>query len=85
MYIWICSNLTFQIIYNLGPQGDPCLKVSCPLYAHCKASFDGNSASCHCPDTCVSTKLSQDSLVCGRYLNANRKDVFFKYIVRIYL
>ena len=58
-----------MIIYIsiVGPKGDPCSKLSCPPYATCKASFDGNSASCHCPDSCVSNQLSQDTVVCGKF------------------
>ena len=57
----------------LGPKGDPCSKLSCPRYAHCKATFDGNSASCHCPDICAENSLSEDTMVCGKYF---KNDIF---------
>ena len=57
----------FNLISISGPKGDPCSKLSCPRYAHCKATFDGNSASCHCPDICAANTLSEDTMVCGKY------------------
>ena len=53
-------------IYLGTKGGDPCAKLTCPQYASCVASFDGNSASCHCPDTCTSVQLSEKSIVCGK-------------------
>lgn len=62
-----CVSSFFNLISISGPKGDPCSKLSCPRYAHCKATFDGNSASCHCPDICAANTLSEDTMVCGKY------------------
>ena len=62
-----CVSSFFNLILISGPKGDPCSKLSCPRYAHCKATFDGNSASCHCPDICAANTLSEDTMVCGKY------------------
>ena len=47
----------FKVLFllSLNPgvtKADPCAALSCPKYARCVATFDGASASCHCPESC---------------------------------
>ena len=66
----IIKLIAFQTTVS-GPKTDPCSKLSCPPYATCKSSFDGNSASCHCPSSCSSNQLSQETVVCGKFIHIN--------------